>query len=72
MNDNEFDLSDQKYWKKYSDINKQFSETICNLIFETELIWINDIELLLVANYIIKKYKSASIGLFFHSSFPSS
>lgn len=37
-----------------------------------DLIWVNDLHLLLVPHYLREKDNNAHIGLFLHSSFPNS
>lgn len=67
------DLSDNEYWRAYNEVNILFSQEIMQVWKRSkDLIWINDIHLLLVPYYLRGHDEHAHIGLFLHSAFPNS
>eukprot|EP01053_Blabericola_migrator_P008014 Blabericola_migrator_1__8013@NODE_410_length_8738_cov_113_985353_g323_i0_p1_GENE_NODE_410_length_8738_cov_113_985353_g323_i0NODE_410_length_8738_cov_113_985353_g323_i0_p1_ORF_typecomplete_len1252_score247_50Glyco_transf_20/PF00982_21/3_1e130Trehalose_PPase/PF02358_16/2_7e62CBM_20/PF00686_19/3_2e15Hydrolase_3/PF08282_12/8_6e03Hydrolase_3/PF08282_12/4_2e07Glycos_transf_1/PF00534_20/0_00089_NODE_410_length_8738_cov_113_985353_g323_i014005155 len=62
-----------KHWMIYQKMNKTWaSVALEHYSRDDDLIWIHDYQLLLVPQYITRKYKRANIGLFMHCPFPSS
>eukprot|EP01054_Gregarina_sp_Poly1_P010011 Gregarina_sp_Poly_1__10010@NODE_669_length_6853_cov_407_081344_g505_i0_p1_GENE_NODE_669_length_6853_cov_407_081344_g505_i0NODE_669_length_6853_cov_407_081344_g505_i0_p1_ORF_typecomplete_len1232_score187_84Glyco_transf_20/PF00982_21/3_7e131Trehalose_PPase/PF02358_16/6_3e62CBM_20/PF00686_19/5_7e15Hydrolase_3/PF08282_12/3_5e03Hydrolase_3/PF08282_12/1_3e06Glycos_transf_1/PF00534_20/0_0024TMF_DNA_bd/PF12329_8/0_99TMF_DNA_bd/PF12329_8/7e02_NODE_669_length_6853_cov_407_081344_g505_i015745269 len=62
-----------KNWMIYQAMNKLWANAaLQHYSRDDDLIWIHDYQLLLVPQYIARKYKRANIGLFLHCPFPSS
>ena len=60
-------------WSAYTQINKQFSDTIVQHFNEGDLIWIHGFQLLVLPSMLSRKVGwLAKIGLFLHTPFPSS
>ena len=69
---NEYFLNYEEYFKSFLRVNQLFGSTISNVMQKSDLIMINDIDLLLVPNCLLQKNTNAKVGIYFHSSFPSS
>lgn len=62
-----------KHWMIYQSMNKLYCDAALQYYGgDDDLIWVHDYQLLLVPQYIARKYKRANIGLFLHCPFPSS
>eukprot|EP01138_Halocafeteria_seosinensis_P014969 gb/GECG01015281.1/.p1 GENE.gb/GECG01015281.1/~~gb/GECG01015281.1/.p1 ORF type:complete len:1335 (+),score=160.38 gb/GECG01015281.1/:1-4005(+) len=60
-------------WKAYTDVNRIFAEKVVEAYNEGDLVWIHDYHLLLLPSFLVRRHlRSANIGLFIHSPFPSS
>ncbi|KAI9485265.1 MAG: glycosyltransferase family 20-domain-containing protein [Benjaminiella poitrasii] len=59
-------------WNTYEAVNQKYADLIIKEYQETDTIWIHDYHLLLVPSMVRAKLPKARIGLFVHSSFPSS
>ncbi|KAI7908009.1 glycosyltransferase family 20-domain-containing protein [Cokeromyces recurvatus] len=64
--------AERQYWEDYVAVNRQFADTIASNYRPGDIIFINDYHLLLVPEMLREKIPDASIGLFFHATFPSS
>lgn len=69
---NEYFLNYEDFFKAFLYVNQQFGSTISNVMQKSDLIMINDIHLLLVPNCLLQKNTNAKVGIYFHSTFPSS
>eukprot|EP00316_Scyphosphaera_apsteinii_P000273 CAMPEP_0119325226 /NCGR_PEP_ID=MMETSP1333-20130426/65276_1 /TAXON_ID=418940 /ORGANISM="Scyphosphaera apsteinii, Strain RCC1455" /LENGTH=1012 /DNA_ID=CAMNT_0007333143 /DNA_START=95 /DNA_END=3133 /DNA_ORIENTATION=- len=59
-------------WRAYCTVNKKFSEKVMEVYEQGHLTWIHDYHLLLLPSYILRRHRTAHIGLFLHSPFPAS
>ncbi|CAH0476826.1 unnamed protein product [Peronospora belbahrii] len=59
-------------WQAYAHVNQLFAHKICELYQPGDVVWIQDYHLLLTPSYIVKKVRTANVGLFLHVPFPSS
>jgi len=59
-------------WAAYTDINRQFANTIVQVFNEKDLIWVHGFHLLVLPSYLTRRIPVAKIGLFMHTPFPSS
>ncbi|KAF4321851.1 hypothetical protein BBO99_00003948 [Phytophthora kernoviae] len=59
-------------WQAYSNVNQLFAHKICELYEPGDIVWIQDYHLLLTPSYIVRKLRTANVGLFLHVPFPSS
>ena len=53
-------------------MNKKFSEKVMEVYDDGFMTWVHDYHLLLLPSYILRRHRSAHIGLFLHSPFPAS
>lgn len=65
-------LNYETYFDAFSRVNHEFSTTITNVMTNCDLIMINDVNLMLIPNYLLQKNVNAKVGIYFHSPFPSS
>ncbi|ORX62032.1 hypothetical protein DM01DRAFT_1379888 [Hesseltinella vesiculosa] len=63
---------ERKQWDIYKRVNQEYADTVIRHYREGDTIWVHDYHLLLVPAMIREKLPKACIGLFLHSSFPSS
>lgn len=64
-----------KFWKDYVAVNQKVAQKILevrNQLTGCKTIWIHNNHLLMVPLYVKKSFEEASIGMYFHSPFPSS
>lgn len=60
-------------WDGYVKLNQCFAESIMKILQENDIVWIQDIGLLLLPSMLRKSLPSSVfLALFFHSNFPSS
>ena len=62
----------EEEWRAYCTVNKKFSEKVIEVYEEGNLIWVHDYHLLLLPSYILRRHRTAHIGLYLHSPFPAS
>lgn len=72
MNENDIYEHTNILWHSYCNVNKLFVEAALQIKKEKDLIWINDLHLLLAPCYLRRKCYNSNIGFFLHSPFPSS
>ncbi|WFC98824.1 hypothetical protein MYAM1_001557 [Malassezia yamatoensis] len=63
---------DQYSWEAYVKVNEAFAQRVVEQYQPGDIVWVHDYHLLLVPHLIRKQIPDAHIGLFVHSSFPSS
>lgn len=63
---------DQYSWEAYVQVNEAFAERVAAEYQPGDIVWVHDYHLLLVPELVRKRVPEAHIGLFVHSSFPSS
>ena len=56
----------------YCTVNKQFAERVIEVYEPGYLTWVHDYHLILLPSYILRRHRTAHIGLFLHSPFPAS
>jgi len=59
-------------WRAYCTVNKKFAEKVIEVYEPGYLTWVHDYHLLLLPSYILRRHRTAHIGLFLHSPFPAS
>lgn len=59
-------------WNVYTDINRNFVDTIVSCFNEGDLIWIHGFHLMILPSMIVRRLPMAKIGYFLHTPFPSS
>lgn len=59
-------------WRAYCTVNKIFSEKVMEVYEPGYMTWVHDYHLLLLPSYILRRHRTAHIGLFLHSPFPAS
>ena len=59
-------------WRAYSTANKKFAEKVMEVYEPGYMVWVHDYHLLLLPSYILRRHRTAQIGLFLHSPFPAS
>ncbi|KAI8137526.1 glycosyltransferase family 20-domain-containing protein [Fennellomyces sp. T-0311] len=64
--------AEKRHWADYKAVNQQFAQTIIDHYRPGDIIWIHDYHLLLVPEMVRKAIPDATIGVFFHATFPSS
>ncbi|MBN2545861.1 MAG: bifunctional alpha,alpha-trehalose-phosphate synthase (UDP-forming)/trehalose-phosphatase [Spirochaetes bacterium] len=62
---------DQLTWDEYKKVNKIFFNEVINYVKDDDLIWIHDYHLMLLPEFLRKKFPSIKIGFFLHIPFPS-
>jgi trehalose 6-phosphate synthase/phosphatase len=62
---------DPSFWYAYLRVNEKFAESVLHNSREEDFIWVQDYQLIHVAEYIRHKYESALIGFFLHIPFPA-
>ena len=69
--DSHFYQNPDNYYSSYLNVNKYFAETIHSCSNDnSRMIFINDIDLAFVPNYLLNKNLGANICLYLHSNFP--
>ncbi|EER18482.1 trehalose-6-phosphate synthase, putative [Perkinsus marinus ATCC 50983] len=64
---------DLQQWAAYQTVNQKFSEVVWTSCREDQdMVWIHDIYLLLMPMLVGRKLRTANVGLFLHTPFPSS
>jgi trehalose 6-phosphate synthase/phosphatase len=59
-------------WQAYTTVNRLFANKVVEVYDKGDLVWVNDLHLLLVPSFLSRRLRSANIGLFLHTPFPSS
>ena len=59
-------------WRAYCAANKKFAEKVMEVYEPGHMVWVHDYHLLLLPSYILRRHRTAQIGLFLHSPFPAS
>jgi len=62
----------EEEWRAYCTANKKFAEKVMEVYEPGYLTWVHDYHLLLLPSYILRRHRTAHIGLFLHSPFPAS
>lgn len=62
----------EEEWRAYSQANKMFAEKVMEVYEPGYMIWAHDYHLLLLPSFILRRHRTAHIGLFLHSPFPAS
>lgn len=62
----------EKVWRAYSTANRKFADKVIEVYDSGDLVWVHDYHLLLLPSYILRKLRTARVGLFLHTPFPSS
>ena len=62
----------QKVWRAYCTANRKFADKVIEVYDSGDLVWVHDYHLLLLPSYILRKLRTARVGLFLHTPFPSS
>lgn len=62
---------DANHWRAYKKANKKFTEAIVEELEPTDIVWLHDYQLLLVAHYLREQFPDLTIGFFQHIPFPS-
>jgi len=62
----------EEEWRAYCTVNKKFAEKVMEVYEPGYLTWVHDYHLLLLPSYILRRHRTAHIGLFLHSPFPAS
>lgn len=60
----------EEYWHSYKEVNKHFAEQIAPLLRSTDVISIQDYQLLLLPQYLRNLRSDLSVSLFLHIPFP--
>ena len=61
-----------KVWRAYCAANRRFADKVIEVYDSGDLVWVHDYHLLLLPSYILRKLRTARVGLFLHTPFPSS
>ena len=60
-------------WEAYRQVNLRFAEKVADQLASNTLLWVNDYQLLLLPSFVSRRVKEpVTIGLYFHTPFPSS
>jgi trehalose 6-phosphate synthase/phosphatase len=60
-------------WEAYRQVNLRFAEKVADQLTSNTLLWVNDYQLLLLPSFVSRLVKEpVTIGLYFHTPFPSS
>jgi trehalose 6-phosphate synthase/phosphatase len=62
----------EKQWEGYMTMNRLFASKIVEVFCSGDLIWIQDIGLLILPSFLVRRVRNANIGIFIHKAFPSS
>lgn len=60
-----------EYWQQYTAVNKNFCDTLCEILRPDDLVWIHDYHLMLLPQMLHSAMPSISIGFFLHIPFPA-
>jgi len=58
-------------WEAYVNVNRNYADTLCEIMGENDTLWIHDYHLLLLPQMVHDLRPDISIGLFIHIPFPS-
>jgi len=59
-------------WRAYSAANRKFADTVMEVYEPGHMVWAHDYHLLLLPSFLLRRHRTAHIGLFLHSPFPAS
>jgi len=59
-------------WRAYCTVNRLFAAKVMEVYSPGHMIWVHDYHLMLLPSCILRKLRSAKIGLFIHAPFPAS
>lgn len=59
-------------WRAYCTVNRLFATKVMEVYETAYMIWVHDYHLLLLPSYVLRRHRTAHIGLFVHSPFPAS
>jgi len=59
-------------WRAYCQVNRIFAQKVMEVYEPGYMTWVHDYHLLLLPSCILRKHRTAHIGLFLHSPFPAS
>jgi trehalose 6-phosphate synthase/phosphatase len=59
-------------WQAYTTVNRMYANKVVEVYHKGDLVWVNDFHLLLLPSFLSRRLRSANIGLFLHTPFPSS
>ena len=62
----------EKVWRAYCTANRKFADKVIEVFESGDLVWVHDYHLLLLPSYILRKLRTARVGLSLHTPFPSS
>jgi len=64
-------MVDEPMWRAYTQVNRQFSDTVLKYYEPGDYIWVHDYQLMLVPGLLRDQLENAGIGFFLHIPFPS-
>eukprot|EP00752_Nemacystus_decipiens_P007782 g6950.t1 len=59
-------------WQCYANVNRRFRDKIVEVYNEGDLVWVHGFHLLLLPSFLTRVLRTARVGLFLHTPFPSS
>ncbi|CBJ29609.1 Trehalose 6-phosphate synthase, family GT20 / Trehalose 6-phosphate phosphatase [Ectocarpus siliculosus] len=59
-------------WQCYANVNRRFRDKIVEVYNEGDMIWVHGFHLLLLPSFLTRVLRTARVGLFLHTPFPSS
>ena len=62
----------QRAWRAYCTVNRKFADAVIEVYESGDAVFLHDYHLLLLPSYILRKLRTARVGLFIHTPFPSS
>jgi trehalose-6-phosphate synthase len=65
-------LQHNEQYSAYRTVNSKFAKAVVEQYSDGDLIWVHDFHLALVPSFVLRKVQHATIGMFWHSPFPSS
>jgi trehalose 6-phosphate synthase/phosphatase len=68
---NDLDELNADLWNAYKEVNKLYVEKLIEIKKENDIVWINNIYLMLAPLYLKRQDLSANIGFYLHIPFPS-
>ena len=68
--DFDVDLTNQDLWRAYQDVNQLYVKSVNLVKNEGDLIWVQNLYLMLVPSYVKRNDVNASVGWYLHTPFP--
>lgn len=62
----------QFQWAAHQEANRRFSEAVCSVYQEGDVVWVQDYHLMLLPAMLKKQHPKMKVGWFLHTPFPSS
>ncbi|CAM9975335.1 unnamed protein product [Pylaiella littoralis] len=59
-------------WQCYGNVNRRFRDKIVEVYNEGDMVWVHGFHLLLLPSFLTRVLRTARVGLFLHTPFPSS